>query len=56
MLKVNTNMNKKEKIIELFNQGMKLNDIATKVNTYYPYVSTTIKQYKLEQQVKNLSK
>lgn len=49
-------MNKKARIIELHNKGLKPNDIAREVGTYYGYVSTTIKQYKMEQQIKNLQK
>ncbi len=47
-------MNKKEQIIAKFLEGKKPNDIAREVGTYYGYVSTTIKQYKMEEALKTL--
>lgn len=47
-------MSKKEDIIRLYTEGKKKNDIAREVNTYYGYVSTTIKQYEMERELKVL--
>ena len=47
---------KKQKIITLYQEGKSVKEILKKVDVWDSYVRTTIKNYKLEQQVKNLTK
>lgn len=49
-------MNKKEKIIALYLEGKSVKEILKEVDAWDSYVRTTIKNYKLEQQVISLSK
>lgn len=47
---------KKQKIITLYQEGKSVKEILKQVDAWDSYVRTTIKNYKLEQQVKNLLK
>lgn len=47
---------KKQKIITLYQEGKSVKEILKQVDVWDSYVRTTIKNYKLEQQVKNLTK
>lgn len=49
-------MNKKDQIIALHKEGKSVKEILKQVDAWDSYVRTTIKNYKLEEQVKNLSK
>lgn len=49
-------VSKKEQIIALHNEGKSVKEILKLVDVWDSYVRTTIKNYKTEEQVKNLSK
>lgn len=49
-------MNKKERIITLYQEGKTVKEILKAVEAYESYVRSTIKTYKLEQQLKALQK
>ena len=49
-------MTKREQILELYKQGITLNEITKKVDTYYPYVHEVVKNYKKDLEIAQLKK